>query len=183
MPDGCPHERQVQEVKPSARGCEECLKIGSPWLHLRLCRTCGHVGCCDDSPNRHATAHYHATRHPVIEGYDPPEGWGWCYIDEVFLDLSDRATPQWGPIPRYYRAASGLVGEARIPVAATPLGRAVEEVPQRDEIGRAARILARIGRVAGHLAGPEMTDGPIAAGEDVESRDFGAVWKQAEVVA
>ena len=61
-------------------------------LHLRLCRTCGHVGCCDDSPNRHATKHFHATGHLVIEGYDPPEGWGWCYIDEVILDLSHRAT-------------------------------------------------------------------------------------------
>jgi hypothetical protein len=62
---------------------------------------CGHVGCCADSPNRHATKNFHATGHPVIEGYDPPEGWGWCYVDEVWLDLSDRATPQLGPIPRY----------------------------------------------------------------------------------
>ena len=51
---------------------------------------------------RHATAHFHATRHPIIEGYDPPEGWGWCYIDEVMLDLSERMTPHNGPIPRYY---------------------------------------------------------------------------------
>jgi hypothetical protein len=58
--------------------------IGSPWVHLRLCRTCGHVGCCDDSPNR-ATRHFHATGHPIIEGYEPPEGWGWCYVDEVML--------------------------------------------------------------------------------------------------
>jgi hypothetical protein len=98
----CSHESSIRDVKPSALGCEECLKIGSPWVHLRLCRTCGHVGCCDDSPNRHGTRHFHATRHPIIEGYDPPEGWGWCYIDEVMLDLSDRATPQNGPIPRYY---------------------------------------------------------------------------------
>ena len=62
----------------------------------------GRVGCCDDSPNRHATKHFHATRHPIIEGYDPPEGWGWCYVDEVMLDLSDRATPHNGRIPRYY---------------------------------------------------------------------------------
>src|SRR6266567_8718907 len=72
---------------------EECLKTGSEWLHLRLCRTCGHVGCCDESPNQHATKHFHATRHPIIDGYDPPEGWGWCYIDEVMLDLTERATP------------------------------------------------------------------------------------------
>jgi len=70
-------------------------------VHLRLCRQCGHVGCCDDSPHRHATAHFHATGHPIIEGYDPPEGWGWCYVDEMFLDLGDDVTPQVGPIPRY----------------------------------------------------------------------------------
>ena len=102
MADECRHAAGVREVTPSALGCEECLKSGSQWVHLRLCRTCGHVGCCDELPNRHATAHFHATRHPIIEGYDPPEGWGWCYIDEIFLDLSDRATPHNGPIPRYY---------------------------------------------------------------------------------
>ena len=102
MSDECIHAEAIREVTPSALGCEECLKTGSPWVHLRLCRTCGHVGCCDDSPNRHATKHFHQTRHPVIEGYDPPEGWGWCYIDEVMLDLNDRATPHNGPIPRFY---------------------------------------------------------------------------------
>lgn len=103
MAEGCRHaETAVLKVTPSARGCEDCLKTGSEWLHLRICRTCGHVGCCDQSPNRHATAHFHATRHPVIEGYDPPEGWGWCYVDELFIDLGDDVTPQDGPIPRWY---------------------------------------------------------------------------------
>jgi hypothetical protein len=102
MSDECTHTDAIRDVTPSALGCEECLKIGSEWLHLRLCRICGHVGCCDDSPNRHATKHFHATRHPIIEGYDPPEGWGWCYVDEVMLDLSDRVTPHNGRIPRYY---------------------------------------------------------------------------------
>jgi hypothetical protein len=97
----CRHTSAIHEVVPSARGCEECLKIGSAWVHLRFCRTCNHVGCCDDSPNRHATAHLHASGHPIIEGYDPPEGWGWCYIDEVEVDLPDQ-TPQRGPIPRYF---------------------------------------------------------------------------------
>ena len=96
------HVALVEDVAPSALGCEECLKLGSPWVHLRLCRICGHVGCCDDSPNKHASAHFHATGHPVIEGYDPPEGWGWCYVDEVLFDLSKRKTPHNGPIPRYY---------------------------------------------------------------------------------
>jgi hypothetical protein len=96
----CEHSATVKDVTPSAAGCEECLKIGSPWVHLRLCRTCGHVGCCDDSPNRHATKHFHATGHPIIEGYDPPEGWGWCYVDETFVTL-DRATPQRGKIKKW----------------------------------------------------------------------------------
>src|SRR6266404_9874666 len=73
MEDACPHTAGIRDVTPSALGCEECLKIGSVWLHLRLCRACGHVGCCDQSPNRHATAHFHASGHPIIEGYDPPE--------------------------------------------------------------------------------------------------------------
>jgi len=68
----CRHIDTIRAVTPSSRGCEECLKSGSVWLHLRLCRQCGHVGCCDDSPHRHATAHFHATRHAIIEGYDPP---------------------------------------------------------------------------------------------------------------
>jgi hypothetical protein len=98
----CSHLDTIQGVVPSARGCEECLKTGSEWVHLRICRTCGHVGCCDQSPNRHATHHYRATRHPIIEGYDPPEGWGWCYEDEIFIDLGGNTTLQVGPIPRYY---------------------------------------------------------------------------------
>jgi hypothetical protein len=101
MAHQCTHGAFIRKVHPSALGCEECLKTGSWWVHLRLCRACGHVGCCDDSPNRHATAHFKATGHPVIEGYDPPEGWGWCYVDEVFLDFSDDKTPHAGPIPRF----------------------------------------------------------------------------------
>jgi Zn-finger in ubiquitin-hydrolases and other protein len=102
MAEKCIHLDTILDVVPSARGCEECLKIGSPWLHLRICRTCGHVGCCDDSPNRDATKHFRATGHPIIEGYDPPEHWGWCYVDEIIFDLSDRPTLQDGPIPRFY---------------------------------------------------------------------------------
>lgn len=97
----CSHRTTVARVTPSARGCEDCLRTGSGWVHLRLCRACGHVGCCDDSPNRHARAHFHETGHPVIEGYDPPEHWGWCYLDEVFIDLRADPTPQDGPIARF----------------------------------------------------------------------------------
>jgi uncharacterized UBP type Zn finger protein len=83
---GCPHLAAVRDVAPhTPDGCEECLLSGSWWVHLRLCRTCGHVGCCDSSPNRHATKHFHATGHPVIQSLEPGEGWLWCYVDEVFV--------------------------------------------------------------------------------------------------
>ena len=101
MANECSHLDSIQDVTPSALGCEDCLRIHSSWVHLRLCRTCGHVGCCDQSPHKHATAHFHKTKHPIIEGYDPPEGWGWCYVDETYVNLSGRKTPQRGPIPRF----------------------------------------------------------------------------------
>lgn len=101
MSDDCPHVAGVADVTPLSRGCQECLAAGATWFHLRLCRSCGHVGCCDQSQGRHATAHFHATGHPMIEGYDPPEGWGWCFIDNQLVELPNR-TPQLKPIPRYY---------------------------------------------------------------------------------
>jgi uncharacterized UBP type Zn finger protein len=82
----CEHLNQVKEVTPSASGCEDCLRIGGTWMHLRLCTGCGHVGCCDSSPNRHATKHFNQTRHPIIKSFEPGEDWGWCYIDEVFFE-------------------------------------------------------------------------------------------------
>ncbi|HEY9404942.1 MAG TPA: UBP-type zinc finger domain-containing protein [Pyrinomonadaceae bacterium] len=86
MTTGCKHINQIGEVKPSAEGCEDCLKIGAMWMHLRLCMTCGHVGCCDSSPNKHATKHFRSTGHPVIKSFEPGEGWGWCYVDELFYE-------------------------------------------------------------------------------------------------
>lgn len=97
----CKHLSEIRVVTPQTYGCEECLEQGMEWFHLRVCRTCGHVGCCDQSEGKHATRHFHKTRHPIIEGYDPPEGWGWCYVDQTFVDLPN-VTPQNGPIPRYY---------------------------------------------------------------------------------
>lgn len=83
----CAHLATVRAVSPrTPEGCEECLKTGSAWVHLRLCLACGHVGCCDQSPNRHATAHYRATQHPMIRSFEPGEDWGWCYVDELFFD-------------------------------------------------------------------------------------------------
>ena len=84
--DYCQHVAEIKHVTPSAEGCEDCLRTGDRWVHLRLCETCGHVGCCDSSKNRHATAHFHATGHPVIKSAEPGEQWGYCYADEAFFE-------------------------------------------------------------------------------------------------
>jgi uncharacterized UBP type Zn finger protein len=93
MSESCSHVAQLGEVAPRGEGCEDCLRIGAEWVHLRLCMTCGHVGCCDSSPNRHATAHYHQNPdHPVIRSFEPEEDWWWCYADDLFFDV-DGAPP------------------------------------------------------------------------------------------
>ena len=88
----CAHLGSVKTDKPRAKGsdagCEECLRLGDSWVHLRLCRTCGHVGCCDESKNKHATKHYHATQHLIITSLEPGEGWSWCYVDELAMELA-----------------------------------------------------------------------------------------------
>ena len=87
MPATCEHMKTAGNPKPNTPdGCEECLKTGGDWVHLRLCLSCGHVGCCDDSPSTHATKHFHKTRHPVIRSFEPGESWRWCYPDEVFQE-------------------------------------------------------------------------------------------------
>jgi uncharacterized UBP type Zn finger protein len=96
MPKVCTHLDQVRDVAPrTPDGCEECLKTGSWWVHLRLCLTCGHVGCCDSSPNKHATKHYHRTEHPIIRSFEPGEEWGFCYPDQLMFDEAPVAdTPE-----------------------------------------------------------------------------------------
>jgi uncharacterized UBP type Zn finger protein len=86
MTTKCEHLSEIKKVEPSAEGCEDCLKIGGRWLHLRLCESCGHVGCCDSSPNKHATKHFHSTNHPIIKSFEPGEDWGYCYVDEMFYE-------------------------------------------------------------------------------------------------
>jgi uncharacterized UBP type Zn finger protein len=82
----CTHAAaHIKKVKPSAKGCEDCLKIGGTWVHLRECLECGHVGCCDSSPHKHATAHFHETKHPIMRSFEPGEDWRWCYIDNIFV--------------------------------------------------------------------------------------------------
>ena len=83
---GCEHLQGIVGLEPNTPGaCEDCVREGTQWVHLRLCLACGHVGCCDNSPRRHATAHWQASTHPIIRSIEPGEEWGWCYPDELVL--------------------------------------------------------------------------------------------------
>lgn len=90
MADSCTHVDDIREVAPSGDGCVECLESGSTWVHLRRCATCGHVGCCDSSPNRHATAHHASDEHPLVQSFEPGEDWYWCFVDELDFMLDSR---------------------------------------------------------------------------------------------
>jgi uncharacterized UBP type Zn finger protein len=96
MTDVCTHldTIRVTALPESVPGCEDCLRIGGTWVHLRLCLTCGHVGCCDSSPNRHATAHARSSEHPIIRSLESGEDWCWCYEDEIVfqVDLAEAGT-------------------------------------------------------------------------------------------
>jgi uncharacterized UBP type Zn finger protein len=85
----CAHLDQVEVLDPPAEiaGCEECLELGMQWVHLRMCQTCGHIGCCDNSPGKHATAHNGETGHPIIRSVQPGETWSWCYVHELMMEL------------------------------------------------------------------------------------------------
>ncbi|WP_103347612.1 UBP-type zinc finger domain-containing protein [Amycolatopsis sp. CA-128772] len=81
-----PHLALVRDVVPrTPQGCQECLSTGTSWVHLRLCLTCGHVGCCDSSPMKHARQHAHAIGHPIVRSFEPGENWRWCYAHEAFV--------------------------------------------------------------------------------------------------
>ena len=100
MSDTCSHLDTATEVEPSADGCEDCLRTGGRWVHLRICLSCGHVGCCDDSPGRHATQHASGSSHPIIRSLEPREEWCWCFADEVAYVLPDiRGSTRIPPSP------------------------------------------------------------------------------------
>jgi uncharacterized UBP type Zn finger protein len=84
----CSHLDQIKNPTPHSQGCEDCLRIGATWVHLRLCEICGHVGCCDSSPNRHASKHYRKTHHPIVKSFQPGEDWFWCYADQLMFEFS-----------------------------------------------------------------------------------------------
>jgi uncharacterized UBP type Zn finger protein len=92
MANRCTHLDQVKDVTPrTPDGCEECLAAGGDWVHLRLCLACGHVGCCDNSPSKHATKHFRKIHHAVMRSFEPGEDWGWCYVDDLMLEPAPAA--------------------------------------------------------------------------------------------
>jgi uncharacterized UBP type Zn finger protein len=98
----CTHLDQIEvtELPASVDGCEDCLRTGEPWLHLRICLECGKVGCCDDSPNRHASAHAHSASHPIIRSIEPGEDWSYCFLDEILMRIPDvHGEPRIPPSP------------------------------------------------------------------------------------
>jgi uncharacterized UBP type Zn finger protein len=94
-----------QPVRPSSLGCAECIALGDSWVHLRLCLSCGHVGCCDSSKNHHATRHFHATLHPTIKSFEPGEDWAWCYLHEEMVEAIP-SFPEESPHRHYESPAS-----------------------------------------------------------------------------
>lgn len=85
MAQQCTHLDQIRDVEPGTDGCEECLKMGDSWVHLRMCLSCGHVGCCDSSKNTHARKHFQGTSHPIMQSAQPGEDWRWCYVDSAMV--------------------------------------------------------------------------------------------------
>ncbi|HEY6271227.1 MAG TPA: UBP-type zinc finger domain-containing protein [Terriglobales bacterium] len=85
MSTKCAHLDQVRKVSPSGKGCKECLETGQRWVALRMCLNCGHVGCCDSSPGRHADQHFHDTSHAVMQSFEPGQDWRWCYVDKAYV--------------------------------------------------------------------------------------------------
>ena len=83
----CSHLDAILPVEPSGNGCVECLALGMGWVHLRRCTSCGHIGCCDNSQGKHATAHFHGESHPLIQSYEPGEDWYWCYVDDIAFEI------------------------------------------------------------------------------------------------
>ena len=83
----CTHLDMIRDFEPAERVCPDCVAQGDTWVHLRICKICGYVGCCDDSKNKHMTRHHHATGHPIMASLEPGDDWMWCYVDRVLFEL------------------------------------------------------------------------------------------------
>jgi uncharacterized UBP type Zn finger protein len=100
MADECTHLDRIEQVSPSStEGCSECMASGDRWMHLRMCLTCGQVGCCDTSRNKHASKHAAAHDHPIAASFEPGESWAWCFVDEVMLEAESLHLPHRDPYP------------------------------------------------------------------------------------
>jgi hypothetical protein len=147
MATDCEHVHEVRDDWPAVADpvCDDCAKVGDDsWVSLRRCMSCGHVGCCDSSPGQHATAHHHATSHPLVRTLQPGQDWVWCYVDEVTLQHSDGG---WVEIDLFFEAGLGYMrdhlraggdmalDEDFIYGKGFPLGRWVAEMRRRDEAG------------------------------------------------
>jgi uncharacterized UBP type Zn finger protein len=104
MNEVCEHFGEIQDVTARTNGCEECIALGAKWNQLRVCLTCGHVGCCEDSHHAHALAHFNATGHPMIASFERDETWGWCYVHRRYFD------PMPGPVPKRRGPLTALLG-------------------------------------------------------------------------
>ncbi|HEX6589777.1 MAG TPA: UBP-type zinc finger domain-containing protein [Longimicrobiales bacterium] len=173
MPFTCTHLDQVRDGEPrTPDGCEECLQSGDSWVHLRLCLTCGHVGCCDASPNRHATKHFHATKHPIIASFEPDEDWAWCYVDELMMEVPvPQAAPQVADDARAARGRGpgGLLGR----LLSAPFSRnyVVGVVDDRAAGERAAGAL----RDSGFAADDVVVQTGAQLDEKMRTRDLGTL--------
>jgi uncharacterized UBP type Zn finger protein len=104
MAERCEHFSEVREIRAGSNGCVDCMALGATWNELRICLTCGHVGCCEDSENMHALKHFNATGHPMIASFERDETWGWCYIDRRYFD------PMPGRIPKRRSPLAAFLG-------------------------------------------------------------------------
>jgi diadenylate cyclase len=142
MPEGCSHLDPIHKVTPSTNGCEECLRRGDHWIHLRLCLTCGHVGCCDDSKNKHATAHFHSTGHPLIESLEAGENWRWCYVDGILFPGA--SVISYAPVVRQQSSVS--TEEGALPSSGESLPNAADPARGRGNSGMFKSICQRVRR-------------------------------------
>ncbi len=104
MNEACEHFSEIEPVKARTNGCEECMAQGAKWNQLRVCLTCGHVGCCEDSRQAHALAHFNATGHPMIASFERDDTWGWCYVHRRYVD------PMPVPVPKRRGPVAALLG-------------------------------------------------------------------------
>jgi Zn-finger in ubiquitin-hydrolases and other protein len=103
--DPCEHFGEIRPVTARTDGCEECIALGAPWNELRVCLSCGHVGCCEDSQHAHALQHFNATKHPIIASFEPGESWLWCYVHRGYYD------PPPGSVPKRRSAFAAFLAQ------------------------------------------------------------------------